>query len=131
MLIFELAYANKTGKWTDPKALRKIKCNKVLDQKICDFIGRMYTTDFATIWGTTKMTRDYLKKHPWFADIDWNWINDYAKGNLSIETSDDQMDVDEDPYDYADGQQMTDQYTYQYDQYDYGYVQDSGAYGYY
>lgn len=108
ILVFELAYANKTGKWSDPKELRKIKCSKVLDQAICDFITRMYTEDYQNIWGTTKRTRDLLKKHPWFSDIDWDWIKDYAMGNVSMneekaDESEDQevlyyVEVDEDDY---------------------------------
>jgi hypothetical protein len=88
----------------------------------------MYTTDFATIWGTTKRTRSLLKKHPWFSDIDWHWIDDYAKGNLSIEISDDPMDVDDEPNDYAYDQQGTEQYT---SRHDYGYAQYSDGYDYY
>ncbi len=86
ILLFELAYANKTGRWIDPKALKKVKCNKVLDKVLCDLIMRMYTDDWAGIWGTTKQTRDSLKKHPWLADIDWNWIYSYAKGNIKLQT---------------------------------------------
>lgn len=85
ILLFELAYANKTGKWMDPKQVAKVKCTKILDMKICDFIGRMFTVDYATIWGTTQRTRNLLKKHPWFTDIDWNWIDNFAKGNIESE----------------------------------------------
>jgi len=119
VLVYELAYANKSSKWADPKIVLKHKCQKILDQKICDLIGRMYTQDYANIWGTTKRTQALLKKHPWFGTIDWNWINDYAKGNLS-------MDVDQQQADYK---QYTEYDQYEQDQlyYDDGYDYEYGG----
>lgn len=82
MLVFELAVANKTGRWKDPKELKKMKCTKVLDKNVCDFISRMYTDDFEGIWGPQKITRDKLKSHPWLADINFSWLYKYARGEV-------------------------------------------------
>lgn len=87
LLLYELSYANGNHKWVDPKSVKKLKCGKVLDNTVCDLIYRLYTDEYDMIWGLTKTSRAYIRAHPWFEGLDWQWLQSYVNGELSVVTA--------------------------------------------
>lgn len=113
ILLFELAYANKSKKWLDPKSVQKMKCPKVVGEaKICDLISRLFTDQYDKIWGGDAKTHEMLKRHPWFSSIDWQYLNSFAKGDFEQAVAQAPETVEE-VYDPYHGQQYVDEYGYE------------------